>query len=75
MSSEGCSKSRDQNAQLYQYNKSCISIESRDEADFVYITIIGLGGRSSRKHLRTKMTPDFHLTYSKNGGNPGSESK
>ena len=30
---------------------------------------------SSRKHLRTKVTPDFHLTYSKNGGNLGSESK
>ena len=26
---------------------------------------------SSRKHLRTKVTPDFHLTYSKNGGNLG----
>ena len=23
---------------------------------------------SSRKHLRTKVTPDFHLEYSKNGG-------
>ena len=30
---------------------------------------------SSRKHLCTKVTPDFHLTYSKNGGNLGSESK
>ena len=30
---------------------------------------------SSRKHLRTKVTPDFHLTYRKNGGNVGSESK
>ena len=30
---------------------------------------------SSRKHLRTKVFPDFHLTYSKNGGNLGSESK
>ena len=29
----------------------------------------------SRKHLRTKVTPDFHLTYGKNGGNLGSESK
>ena len=28
----------------------------------------------SRKHLHTKVTPDFHLTYSKNGGNLGSES-
>ena len=30
---------------------------------------------SSRKYLRTKVTPDFHLTYSKNGENLGSESK
>ena len=29
----------------------------------------------SREHLRSKVTPDFHLTYSKNGGNMGSESK
>ena len=29
----------------------------------------------SQKHLRTKVTPDLHLTYSKNGGNLGSESK
>ena len=26
---------------------------------------------SSRKHLRTKVTPDFHLTYSKKGGKSG----
>ena len=32
-------------------------------------------GDSSRKHLRTKVTPDFHLKYSKNWGNLGSESK
>ena len=30
--------------------------------------------KPSGKHLRTKVTPDFHLTYSKNGGNLGSES-
>ena len=30
---------------------------------------------TSRKYLRTKVTPDFHLTYSKNGGNLGLESK
>ena len=30
---------------------------------------------SSRKHLRTKVTPDLHLTYSKNDGNLGSESQ
>ena len=30
---------------------------------------------SSLKHLHTKVTPDFHLKYSKNGGNLGSESK
>ena len=29
---------------------------------------------TSRKHLRTKVTPDFHLTYSKNGRNLGSDS-
>ena len=28
-------------------------------------------GLPSRKHLRTKVTPDLHLTYSKNGGNLG----
>ena len=27
---------------------------------------------SSWKHLCTKITPDFHLTYSNNGGNLGS---
>ena len=26
---------------------------------------------SSRKHLRTNVTPDFYLTYSKNWGNLG----
>ena len=26
--------------------------------------------KSSRKRLRIKVTPDLHLTYSKNGGNP-----
>ena len=31
--------------------------------------------RSTWKHIRTKVTPDFQLTYSKNGGNLGSESK
>ena len=30
---------------------------------------------ASQKHLRTKVTPDFHITYSKNGGNLGLESK
>ena len=37
--------------------------------------IIDGGYSSSRKHLRTNVTPDLHLTYSKNGGNLGSESK
>ena len=30
---------------------------------------------TSRKHLHTKVTPDFHLTYSKNGGKSGVEIK
>ena len=29
----------------------------------------------SRKHLRTKVTPDLHQTYSKNGGNLGLKSQ
>ena len=29
----------------------------------------------SRKHLRTKVTPDFHVTFNKIWGNLGSESK
>ena len=37
--------------------------------------IISLASKPSRKHLRTKVTPDFLLTYSTNGGNLGSESK
>ena len=42
-----------------------------------YSLIILLAGFHvpSRKHLRTKVTLDFHLTYSKNGGDLGSESK
>ena len=30
---------------------------------------------TSREHLRTKVTLDFHLTFGTNGGNLGSESK
>ena len=30
---------------------------------------------ASRKHPRTKVTPNLNLTHSKNGGNLGSESK
>ena len=30
---------------------------------------------ASREHHCIKVTPDFHLTYRKNGGNLGSESK
>ena len=36
------------------------------------ITFIDLRrGKTSRKLLRIKVTPDLHLTYSKNGGNLG----
>ena len=38
-------------------------------------SIWGKNTITSRKHHRTKVTPDFHLTYSKNGGNLGSELK
>ena len=30
---------------------------------------------TSRKHLRTKVIPDLHLTFSEKGGKLGSESK
>ena len=46
--------------------------------DYIVTLVVvehALSGIASRKHLRTKMTPDFHLTYSKNGRNLGSESK
>ena len=35
------------------------------------ILIVGVTVFSSRKLLRIKVTPDLHLTYSKNGGNLG----
>ena len=38
------------------------------------IALAPVACRSSRKHLNTKVTPDLHLTYSKNGANLGSES-
>ena len=38
-------------------------------------TYIPVNPITSRKHLRAKVTPDFHLTYSENGGNLWSESK
>ena len=40
-----------------------------------FISFAGIDIATSRKHLLIKVTPDFHLTYSKNGGNLGSESK
>ena len=45
------------------------------EESLLYESVAFSNTDSSRKHLRTKVTPDFHLTYSKNGGNLGSESK
>ena len=41
----------------------------------VLVTTLPIIMSTSRKHLRTKVTPDFHLTYSKKGRNLGSESK
>ena len=34
-------------------------------------TITAVKQYTSREHLRTKVTPDLHLRYSKNGGNLG----
>ena len=41
----------------------------------VDLSYVPLEGILLRKHLRTKVTPDFHVTYSKNGGNLESESQ
>ena len=38
---------------------------------FIQLYKYALVAISSRKHLRTKVTSDLHLTYSKNGGNLG----
>ena len=40
---------------------------------FTFVPLRKLSDQSlaSRKHLRTKVTLDLHLTYSKNGGNLG----
>ena len=42
-------------ASTYLADNPCLMLSAKSE--------------SSRKHLRTKITPDFHLIYSKNGGN------
>ena len=39
--------------------------------DNFHIIIYSICLTSSRKLLRIKVTPDLHLTYSKNGGNLG----
>ena len=36
-----------------------------------FLPVSSANNLSSREHLRTKVTPDLHLTYSKNGGNLG----
>ena len=50
-------------AKVYQN----IPLSSRDRAIFTFSEF----GAPSRKLLRIKVTPDLHLTYSKNGGNLG----
>ena len=37
----------------------------------VNVSMVCVPRITSRKHLRAKVTPDFHLTYSKNWGNLG----
>ena len=36
-----------------------------------YMFLVDRSDSASRKRLCTKVTPDWHLTYSKNGGNQG----
>ena len=42
-----------------------------NQNDHFCIVKLRFNGHTSRKHLRTKVTPDLHLTYIKNGGNLG----
>ena len=49
-----------------------VSMHINHSVPLGYIDIVSdLTALTSRNHLRTKVTPDFHLTYSKNGGNLG----
>ena len=53
----------------------CVQYRDEPTATLQICLIMALFLPPSRKHLHTKVTPDFHLTYSKNGGNLRSESK
>ena len=55
----------------------CNCVHDLEKFAFILVPLIDavkISKISSRKHLCTKVTPDFCLTYSKNGGNLGSES-
>ena len=54
-------------------NKKCTSLWAKQPECVVSVISDTSADRihSSRKHIRTKLTPKFHLTYSKNGGNLG----
>ena len=57
------------------YLRSQGKSESEMKTGKIKILTIAFCCLTSRKRLRTKVTQDFHLTYSKNGGNLGSGSK
>ena len=48
---------------------------SADQCNFFDENLFLEAPCTSRKRLHTKVTPDFQLTYSKNGGNLGLVSK
>ena len=51
---------------------SCIQFQSSSFCNYrCGLALKGDNKQSSRKHLRTKVIPDFHLTYSKNWGKSG----
>ena len=55
---------------------SCIVLVKSQFISFAYCYgSVESYNSASRKYFRTKVTPDFYLTYSKNAGNLGSESK
>ena len=65
------------NVRKYVLMYCCLNILKKECFSNTYFLEVNYSKLSyaSQKHLRTKVTPDFHLTYSKNVGNLGSESK
>ena len=66
----------EENSTVFHYGlfKHYVNMSMQNTAKYDYV-LIRTHNLTSRKHLCTKVTPDFQLTYSKNGGNLGLELK